>query len=184
MNKHTPNYLKTHDLDVFFLYQGSGIHYASNGNLIPGQVNFIKTLNAARMEVAHFPNIISWNRLYINRLHIDELYAEQERVIEETCRENEVEPFRLDRDAFETFYLSSFVRMAMKGFYSFDCTRPVEEANEEEDNAAILTLIAGPDLNFDFNLLERQPLHHPEPPFADISELVTRINETHLSLRI
>lgn len=184
MNKHTSHYLLTHDIDIFFLYRGVGIHYASNGSMIPGAINFIKSLNAARIAASDFRDLLNREQLVINRNIVEELYSQQERLIASIREENGNVPFRLDREVFEYYYLSSFVKMAMKGFYSFDCSEPLHDNQSDEDKSVILTLVAAPDREFSYKLLDHQPLRHPDSPFPNLTDIVTQLDETRFSLKL
>lgn len=98
-----PDYMETHDIDWFCRIGAIPIHCASNGGVLPKKVN-VRSVNRKIQEaVAAMPEVLDEH---------EEVIVNVRYVIE-----------RLNNQFAEgayAQYISSFVAMARKGFWSFD----------------------------------------------------------------
>lgn len=107
-----PDYMETHDIDWFCRIGAISIHCASNGGVLPKKVN-VRSVNRKIQEtVAAMPEVLDEHEEVI----VNERYV-RERL------EN-----HFSEEAYAQ-YISSFVAMARKGFWSFD-----RELNESHND--------------------------------------------------
>ena len=138
--KFAESYLRTRDIDWFFIVNNHYIHVASNGGFIPNFVNDVSRLREEQARVSQLP-INQDSDFVINSEYVDSRLS---RVMENLG--NRIKDF-INIEELHNSYLSSFIEMAKKGFYSYD--------RALEDNKKF-TLICYPKKQFivDIKLLE------------------------------
>ena len=107
---YTEDYLRTHDIDVFFVLNGIPVHVATAGGLIPRQMRNREKLRAVQSMVSSIDFVCNEEEVEYN-----------ERFLQQRFRQDE----KARRD-----YLVSFTEMARKGFVSMDRTN----WQESDDN--------------------------------------------------
>lgn len=111
-DKYYPDYMETHDIDWFCRIGTIPIHCASNGGVLPNKVN-VRSVNRRIQEaVAAMPEVLD---------------EHEEVIINERYVRGRLE-IQFPEGAYEQ-YISSFVSMARKGFWSFD-----RELNEDHED--------------------------------------------------
>ena len=138
--KFTESYLLTRDIDWFFYVNNHYIHVASNGGILPNFVNDILRLREEQARVSQL--IINQDSDFvINNEYVNSRLNRVLDNIGDRINEN------INIDDLYNSYLSSFIEMAKKGFYSFD-------RSLEDDK--MYTLICYPKKQFivDIKLLE------------------------------
>lgn len=122
MPTYSYTYKKLHDIEWFFQCEGWAIHAVSNAGYIPSKIDRDKNFQV-QCDVEETPNIIeSQNDIYIN-----EDYVRYRLELQNNRRES----------AFGD-YIRGFVRMAQKGFCSFD--RDITQVRDDRQ----YVLIAAP----------------------------------------
>lgn len=185
MNKHTYQYLSSHDIDLFFLVGEKAIHCATNGGMIPSSLNEIKSINNAKYAARGFQDIIPFENLIINETYLAQVTNHQQQLIANLTARNNIPIPEFNSDIFSHFYLSSFIAMALKGFYSYD--RDIfNSADKSNSNLKYsrYTLVVGPSEEYSHELIKRQLFEHPYIPFKDISDHITMTDSNCLTLQV
>lgn len=133
--KYSEAYQRTRDIDWFFRAGEHYIHVASNGGKLPDFVNDVQRL---RKEQAYISTLGDVKDVEVI-VRDDYLEARIRASVDEARRMNIIRDVQLLRKA----YLSSFMSMARKGFYSFD------RSNDDESR---YILVCGPNKHVDLNL--------------------------------
>lgn len=126
------NYIKTHDIDWFYIISGKPIHVASAGGELPKGITSLKSLHEWQQKVELLstkPNVVL-NRDYIGKQVIQRDYEGLDITLvpEENDLIKELDNYNLSM--LEKLYYNTFVSMAMRGFYSFDRTFHAENGLE------------------------------------------------------
>lgn len=121
------NYVRTHDLDWFFIISGKPIHVASVGGDLPKGIKSLKLLREWQKKVE---NITSRVKVELNRAFIAQQVIQKDYnyfndkdfdpdiILQENDFIKELDYYGLSVQ--EKMYYNSFVSMAIRGFYSFD----------------------------------------------------------------
>lgn len=122
------DYLVTHDLDCFFVMNGTKTHIATNGGIVHPKIGTVEELRAMQTQVA---NMEGTHKYDLNRDYLSLLEASDFPSQEDLMRLDLDDGWPFERDLFEgteyaelpfhqKLYCSSFVEMARKGFWSLD----------------------------------------------------------------
>lgn len=109
--KYSEAYQRTRDIDWFFRTGNRFIHVASNGGKLP---NFVNNVNRLRNEQAAVSLLNNIKDVQVDIT--DYVNVRTQASVEEVQKNN----IMVDINQLRESYLSSFVAMAQKGFYSFD----------------------------------------------------------------
>ena len=96
-------YQQTHDIDWFCRIGNTAMHFASNGGLLPDQINNRETNSQIQHAVSLIEDVLT---------NPDQIEINRRYVYERLGGNDSEEAFRR--------YVESFVAMAKKGFISFD----------------------------------------------------------------
>lgn len=185
MNKHTYHYLKSHDIDLFFRSGTQLIHCATNGGIIPASLNIIKNINDVKRIAWNLENIIPIGKLDINEQHIDSIVSQQREFVHRLYEQNESRIEAFDPELCRRLYLSSFIEMAMKGFYSYDrLIGQTENETKEEENIVDYVLVVAPPKEYSDLILKSPIFENPDSVFKDISDSITNIGSNHLKMKV
>lgn len=184
MNKHSYQYLRSHDIDLFFQVGNKVIHCATNGGMIPGELNIIKNINEAKRVVRDLREIIDINQLFVNERYLEIVVNQQRMILERLAEENETRLEGFNPDLCRQFYLSSFVDKACKGLFSYD--RDIRQTEEENNNLTYsdYVLVVGPSEKDSNIFFEKQLIDMQELPFKDISDSVIISDSYSLRLSV
>lgn len=185
MNKHSIQYLSTHDIDLFFRRGNRAIHCATNGGMIPGMLNQIKRINEAKRMAWNLPDFIPVEHLVINEEHIEDVVGRQRQFLQRMAEENETELQYFDQDLCRDLYLSSFLQMAVKGFQSYD--RKISGSQNGRNDESLYSdyiLVARPSEEYTEILLDNHVANHQDLPLIDISENLTDIGAYGLRMQV
>lgn len=111
--EYSESYQHTRDIDWFFRSGERFIHVASNGGELPYFANSIEQLRMIQAQVA-LHNNVDGLEVIINEQYVGERIA----AIANNYWQNGYEEVTLEQ--VRGNYLSSFIAMAQKGFYSYD----------------------------------------------------------------
>lgn len=116
-------YQYTHDIDWFFLIGNKPIHCASNGGRVP---NIYRAVDLQNLQVA-VESIKPTRHFFINRSSIEQHVSEHYQNIDESILKGQGLPELVKDIEYEEntpiwmkAYSWSFVKMAQRGFMSFD----------------------------------------------------------------
>lgn len=111
--RYSDSYQKTRDIDWFFRAEGKCIHVASNGGELPYIVNDIEWLRNIQAQVSTLEEV-KGIEVIVNEQYV----GERTTAIANNYLQNGIET--VTREQIRNLYLSSFIAMARKGFYSYD----------------------------------------------------------------
>ena len=118
-------YQYTHDIDLFCIISENYIHIASNGGLLPNNINNTILLERIQNHVAQMPSIFNYK---LNKTYLDKILNDGRLRHVEMLDDNSVDlfvPMSVDfgnhqLSPKEKVYCWSFIEMAQKGFFSYD----------------------------------------------------------------
>ena len=110
---YSESYQKTRDIDWFFRAGDRCIHVASNGGKLPYLINDIEHLRTLQAQVSMLEEIKGIEVL-VNEQYVGDRIAAAANSYWQNGYEN------VTLEQIRGFYLSSFMSMARKGFYSYD----------------------------------------------------------------
>ena len=131
---YTESEVHTRDIDWFCAINGIYVHIASAGGRIPNLINDRRVLRTIQREVETLEDINTGEEIHINADALDRIGVNRED------------------------YLPSFLRMAKKGFYSFDRTN----IYDPEDN--LYHLVAWP-THLVYDIENMPTINYPELDF-------------------
>lgn len=121
-------YQLTHDMDCFFVLNGTPVHIATNGGIVPSSLGTVSEMQANQTQVAQMGRRFNFslNKEFLSTLDAGEFPSREDilsldlktRSFEELFENSEYQdiPFHWK------VYSHSFAEMATKGFWSFDRT--------------------------------------------------------------
>jgi len=134
MAKYRYSYVRTHDIDWFCKIGNRYCHFASNGGLIPAFANDSKRNKEIQKYVgSELSVIIPREAIVINHEYVNK-----------RLRQYDYEWDKGLNIDFEKEYLRSFVEMAQRGFWSYDCDILTNELEGENSDRITYALIARP----------------------------------------
>lgn len=144
--RYSRNYIQSHDIDWFFLFQYKDIeipiHIASRGNALP---EFVNDLHGNRL-IQHKVSILDdeyEGKAILGNIQINEsAVSEIVEITRNAIRNYNLEGIEYSPEIFRQTYLETFAYMAHAGFYSFDIFP--EEKEEDKYESPYYRLIAKP----------------------------------------
>lgn len=156
MARYSKNYMLSHCIDVFFLFNSRPFHFLTDGCIIPEPLNNIVQNRTIQKQTAiASQEITSRDYITINQRYLRAIRAEALNYNDDSPNDDEL--------------ISMFLPMASIGFYSYDCI-------ESDEHSATFMLVASPNegvvVSDDFLLPKYEEIEVIENGANDVPEKI------------